>query len=373
MRHGFWAFLSRTSVVLIGAQIYFSTAIGSGSLFAQEVQQVEKSKKTTEPVFRVSKLANPASTNDGTNVARNVVNEVKSPVPAPDGRIADSSNRAGVSNLNIKPKTMDLPAVGSPNAISVNPSAVIAKAAPAPHPLDRALSEASIALEQMQARIFDYTATMRKVEQVNGAVGEPSYMNVKFRCPRNLPAGQTPFSIYMKFLKPANSAGREVVWVDGENEGKLIAHEPPGTLLGRRRFYLEPTSFIAMRGQRYPIYEAGLENLIVKLIEKAQRDRAAGQCEVHYLDNKSLQGRPCSAIQLIHHEKRAPYEFHRAEVYIDKELNMPVRYAAYDWPRTPGAKPMLLEEYIYYNIRVNVGLTDADFSADNRAYKFPRR
>ena len=128
-----------------------------------------------------------------------------------------------------------------------------------------------------------------------------------------------------------------------------------------------------MKENRYPIYDAGLENLIVKLIEKAERDRAAGDCQVEYRSGAEINSRPCTVIELCHDERKAPYEFHKAQVFIDEELQLPIRYAAYDWPDTPGDKPKLIEEYTYVNLKLNVGLTDADFSADNPAYDYPRR
>ena len=49
---------------------------------------------------------------------------------------------------------------------------------------------------------------------------------------------------------------------------------------------------------------------------------------------------------------------------------MPVRYAAYTWPETPSEKPLLLEEYTYVNMKINVGLTDKDFDDHNESYGF---
>jgi hypothetical protein len=46
-----------------------------------------------------------------------------------------------------------------------------------------------------------------------------------------------------------------------------------------------------------------------------------------------------------------------------------VRYESYDWPRTPGGQPELIEEYTYLNLKFNVGLTDADFDRGNPAYR----
>jgi hypothetical protein len=274
-----------------------------------------------------------------------------------------------------KPSAAAVPVATLPSAsaAAVPAKTVAATKTGTPHPLDRAVVMAEDALEKMQSEIYDYTAILKKREQVNGVVGEAGFMSVKVRCPRTLADGrQVPFSIYMKFLKPKEAAGREVIWVEGQNEDKLIAHEGSG-LLAMRRFYLDPTGFLAMKGQRYPIYDAGVENLIIKLIQKAERDRAAGPCEVNYREGAEINKCSCSLIELIHHDRQPQFEFHKAHVFLDDKLQIPVRYAAYDWQDTAGGEPKLIEEYTYYNVKVNVGLTDSDFSPENKKYKFPRR
>lgn len=287
--------------------------------------QQNDAKKTTEPVFRVSKL------NEADTVKRN--NEI------------------------FKPETSEL---GDP------PETVRA------HSLDRAIEIAENSLTRMRSEIHDYTAIMVKREQVGGVIGEPGYMHLKVLCPRETENGSTPFSVYMKFLKPRAAAGRECIWVDGRYESKIVAHEGSG-LISKRRFHLDPTGWAAMRDNRYPIYDAGLENLIIKLIEKAERDKAAGPCHVEYRSGAEINKRPCTIIELRHDEKKAPYEFHLAQVFIDDEYQLPVRYAAYDWPETPGAEPKLLEEYTYVNLKINTGLTAKDFNPDNPSYNYPRR
>ncbi len=223
----------------------------------------------------------------------------------------------------------------------------------------------------MQQDIHDYTAILVKRELVGNQLSEPNFMKIKIRNERNFETHSTPFSVYLKFLKPRDVSGREVIWVKGANQNKLIAHETG--LLGLKRFYLDPAGMIAMKGNRYPIYDAGLENLVVKLIEKAERDRAAGDCHVSYTNGAMINNRSCTLIEVVHPERKQPYEFYKAKVYIDDELNIPVRYAAYDWPLAPGQNPPLLEEYTYINVRLNVGLTDRDFDPNNPEYKYPSR
>lgn len=239
-----------------------------------------------------------------------------------------------------------------------------------PHPLDPALQLAHDGLTNMRENIQDYTATLVKRERINGRLGQEEYLAVKIRNERRHPQqGNVPFSIYMRFLKPESFAGREVIWVKGKNDDKLVAHDT-GFIRGSIRVNLDPLGGLAMKGNRYPIYDAGLENLVTKLIEKAERDRAAGHCDVNFFKSK-VAGRDCTMIKVTHDEKKAPYDFHIAKVYIDDELQIPIRYAAYSWPRRPGAEPPLEEEYTYLDVKLNVGLSDRDFDPNNPEYAFP--
>ena len=331
-------------------------AVANGQVQSATDSQTPITKPTTEPVFRVSRLAKVNPSSDLNAVAE---------TPAVKTRIKDNSEE--VPAVNQRERVASAVAVGI-DSKSATPSTPKV----APHPLDRALVFAHESLASMRANVYDYTARMAKRERIKGQLGKTSFMDLKIRCPRTTAQGETPFSIYMKFLQPRDASGREVLWVDGLNDGNLLAHQP-GMIVGMKTFDLPPDGMMAMQGQRYPIYEAGLENLIVKLIEKATRDRAAGMCEVTYRDGLALNKRPCSLIEVVHQEKRAPYEFYKAQVLVDDELNIPVRYTSYDWPKSPGAKPQILEQYTYINVKVNVGLTDEDFNPKNPAYKFPGR
>ena len=242
---------------------------------------------------------------------------------------------------------------------------------PQGHPLDPALKLAYEGVQNIQANIVDYTATMHKRERVSGTLGETEQMFIKVRN-RKLHNGRvtTPFSIYIKFLYPKSKAGREVIYVEGANDNKLLAHETPGL----RNFItarLDPTGYLAMLGNRHPITEAGLENLVAKLIEKGERDRQHGEVEVQFFKGAKIDDRVCTLLQVTHPTPREHFDFHVAQVFIDDELRIPVRYSAFQWPTAADGKPELEEEYTYTNVKLNVGLTDADFDSKNTGYKFP--
>ena len=238
------------------------------------------------------------------------------------------------------------------------------------HPLKPAIDIAKAALANSQKNISDYTATLVKRERINGVLGASEYIYVKVRNAKPT----VPFSTYMYFVKPASAKGREVIYVQGKNQNKMCAHEGgTGLKAAIPDLWLDPTGFLAMKGQRYPVTEIGLENLIVQLISRAERDMKAGMCKVQFREEAEINGRKCMVIQVIHPVKRAPYDFHIAQIFIDDKLQVPVRYVSYDWPETPGARPKLIEEYTYLNVEINNGFKDIDFDVNNPNYNFKGR
>ena len=248
---------------------------------------------------------------------------------------------------------------------------VDAKPAGNQHPLDPAIKLAQDALVTFRQNVNDYNAIVVKRERINGTLGDHEYMYVKIRNERKKNGKAQPFSVYMYFLKPENTKGREVLYVKGNNNGKMLAHEGKNNILHRfGSIWLKPDGPIAMKGQRYPVYELGIENLIVKLLEKGHRDRKRGECQVEFRKGAVVNGRRCTMLQVTHPVPRPYFDFHIAQIYIDDQLNVPIRYAAYLWPNKKGGKPQVLEEYTYIKLELNPGLTDKDFDPKNPNYNF---
>ena len=160
------------------------------------------------------------------------------------------------------------------------------------------------------------------------------------------------------------------VWVEGKNNGKLIAHETGFKNLFR--YKLAPDGALAMYGQRYPITKIGVRNLLVELLARGKREKEFSDgCRVKFYQDAKVDQRPCRVIEIVNPTKSPRHKFYRARVYIDNQLKIPVRYAAWTWPTKPGGDPVLEEEYTYTRIRLNAGLTDRDFDPDNPAYGYP--
>lgn len=231
------------------------------------------------------------------------------------------------------------------------------------HPIEPALRIAQASLKELE-KIKDYTATITKRERVGSTLKEYEYLSAKVR--------HEPFSVYLLFQGPDNVKGREVIYAPAANDGNLLAHEVGllrnvvGTLS------LKPNGLLAMQGQRYPISDIGIRNLVTKLIERAEKEKLPGaSCEVKFYKNGKIDGRSVTCIEVLHPTRRPEHDFYRARVFVDNELKIPIRYEAHDFPAKAGDEPQLLEEYTYTNLKLNTGLTDADFDKTNAAYNFP--
>jgi hypothetical protein len=233
---------------------------------------------------------------------------------------------------------------------------------PVGHPLDPAMKIAQDGLILLRSDVTDYSCMLVKRERVGGVLNDPEYIFTEVRNRKEVNGrAVSPFSVYMYFLKPSKLKGREVIFVEGHNNNKLVAHEGGNFLKLAPPVWLRPGGPIAMRGNLYPITDVGIENLIAKLLERGERDKQRGECEVQFIKEAKVNGRMCTVLQVTHPTPRPYFDFHIARIFIDDEVGLPIRYAAYSWPTTEGGRPQLLEEYTYLNLKLNVGLSDDDF------------
>ncbi|SMP65384.1 Protein of unknown function [Neorhodopirellula lusitana] len=256
-------------------------------------------------------------------------------------------------------------------AMSIPKSQSVPMDSPGKVALRRGLQMAQDSLEVSKAEVRDYTAILVKRERIGETTGDHEYMQLKVRN-RKVSGGKLiqPFSVYIGFLKPTSVKGREVIYVENRNDGKLVAHE--GGFKGRflPTVNLPVDGMLAMRGQRYPLTEIGVENMIVKLIERGEKAMRHEDVTCEFRKGAKLKDRVCTVLEVTQPTRHPDAEFYQAQVFMDDQLNMPIRYVAYDWPTTAGTPGSVIEEYSYLNLQVNVGLTDADFDPYNKTYNF---
>ena len=213
------------------------------------------------------------------------------------------------------------------------------------------------------ASLRDYTCKFFKRERAgDGGLSDPHVLAMKVLT--------RPRSIYFKFLSP--SPGREAIWADGRNDGKALVHDVGLGRLLAGTLRLDPLSPMAMEGCRHPITEAGLGPMIAQINDRWAVEMVPGETVVAIESGALIEGRPCTLIESRHTRRDPDHLFHMVKVYIDDEHELPIRFEGYDWPLASGGPAVLMEEYTFDDLRLDVGLTDADFDPENREYHFGR-
>jgi hypothetical protein len=231
------------------------------------------------------------------------------------------------------------------------------------HPLAPVLRNLKISQDELDHNIRDYSCTFAKKERVDGVEGDYQIMLLKVM--------HQPFSVYMAFQSPPY-AGREVVYVEGQNNGKLTVLDAGFTrMLGK--INLDPTGARAMSGQRHPITDVGIRNLTAKLTKMWSAETQFAECEVTAVPGTKVEGRTATMVQVVHPVPRQNFKFHKARLFFDEELKIPVHFDASSWPAQEGGKPQLEESYTYAkNLKVNNNFTALDFDATNNPNIFKK-
>jgi hypothetical protein len=204
------------------------------------------------------------------------------------------------------------------------------------------------------AGINTYVARLKRKEQVGGTDRPEEVMVFKFR--------KQPFSVYLKFLGPV-AAGREVIYVQGQHEGKIHTLAAAGDSIfvaAGQRIALSSDSMLVRSKSRHPITDAGIGNLVERF---GRVLNAGGQLgTLRYIG------------PLKRSEYATPLEEVVQEIPTRSESALPRGGRRY-WLFEPGlVLPVLVitqdhtghmvEYYCYDQIQLGVPLDDDDFNPD---------
>jgi len=248
-----------------------------------------------------------------------------------------------------------------PDLSSLSKQGAQVAASPEEAPTARALRVISACQSRFES-VSDYTCTFYKRERINGRLTPLYVMAMKART--------KPRSIYFKFSDPYK--GREAIFVEGHNGGRILAHDVGFTKLLAGTMELEPASSRAMEDNRHPITDAGIGALIDTVARRWAAELSSEESVIVFDSDMTIGPRHCLLVESIHSRHQPDFQFYKVRLFIDSELNLPIRFEGYDWPKEPGAPADLAEEYSYIDLELNVGLGHIDFDACNRQYSFGR-
>jgi hypothetical protein len=232
---------------------------------------------------------------------------------------------------------------------------------PARHSLDDAIEFVQPSRRALK-NVNDYVAVFTKTELVNSRLVTQT-MDMKFR--------QLPFSVYLQ-CRSKGKPGREVIYVAGKNDGKMILHEVGfksivGTL------HLKPDDSKVMETCRRPITEVGMSKILdsaLSIWDSEKRTLDPANIRVKIAREVSVGASECDEVEINHLRPEPGLNYKVGRVYVDRVSRLPVQAELFGWPAVAGEDPPLLERYTYSSVKINVGLTDADFDARNPKYHF---
>jgi LysM repeat protein len=275
-------------------------------------------------------------------------------------------------------------------------AAVVAAATPR---YDADAVAALFAMEKAAAGTHDYTMRLVKRELIGTELLPEETIVIKW---------QQPQKIYLCEIAGPRE-GQEVIYAPGWNKDRIRVHKGsfPDVKLN-----LNPYGTMAMAQSHHPVPEVSLVRLTNLVLDNVRRARAKNVGTLTFDGHETVFGRPTVRLEatlpptgktptiakgetlweiakatgqsmyVILHANRARQwrqadhpehgdsvivpDFYagRLVVWIDDELQLPLQIDLYDH------EGQLYEHYEHHDLKVNVGLTDADFDPKNPAYRF---
>ncbi len=220
-----------------------------------------------------------------------------------------------------------------------------------------ALADGLIArMKSVSARTRDATFTFYKQEWVDGRMAPEEQMFVKQRYSGGL---------YMRWDGEVKH-GRQILYKPGWNESRMRVD--PGPMLPN--LDLDPRGAIARDGERHSIFEVG-PVVVTRLIaaDAALLDaNPALTVNITDLGTMTVYGEAARCLDMALPKAREPRLYAtRVIVCANTRTGLPARIEA--WNNESGAL-RVVERYGFSGLKLNVGLTDQDFSPDHPDYGF---
>ena len=204
-------------------------------------------------------------------------------------------------------------------------------------------------LARSRAEHRDYTCTLIKHEIINGQDKKEQEIRVKFLV--------KPYSVAMAWVRNA-PMGDRVLYVEDQYDGKMLVRPSSGIIrnvLGIKTVSRPPDGAEAMKSTLRPVNKFGFERGLVSLLNVYKEAKQRGELtKTSFGGYADVAGR--RAIVLVRYLPPVnDYPAYKTITYIDTEHLVPICIEGFDWDEEFSCR------YIYKDIKMNVGLTAADF------------
>lgn len=207
----------------------------------------------------------------------------------------------------------------------------------------------NLAIQRYNVNVRDYTCLFTKTELLPDGPTPEQQIEVLFK--------ENPFSVLMNFVKNPGPA-QKILFVQGQNNGEAVIR-PAGVVLS----LLVPSVTRpvngpdAMKNSRKTIDKFGLGNSLLMLRDVAVKAKDNGELiHLKYLGQREVDGRKTFAFERRIVENTERYPDSICVYHLDQEWLLPTAVTCL------SADGTLLGKYLFSNLKLNVGLTDKQFT-----------
>jgi len=220
--------------------------------------------------------------------------------------------------------------------------------APAAERLPVALAEAKAALGKAR----DYNGHLVRQERLDGKLAAESTAELRVRL--------EPFAIAIKTTKPLTLAGEETSYVPGKS--RLNARYRAPGIEGVKGFVtVEAGGTKALSHCRHPAAEYGMAAIADRVEKALAVEKHLLNPIAVYAAEYAIAGKSVTRFEVVAERPHPARTAHRVVAYFETESKLPVRFEAYDAPKTPGVEGELIEMQAVVGVKLNVGLGERDF------------
>ena len=199
--------------------------------------------------------------------------------------------------------------------------------------------------------VDDYTCHLDKRVRKNGNLYEDLEISVKYKKPNHY---------YFRWNKGI-SKGREVIFVEGKYNDKLVAH--PGGLFNIFTFKLDPEGALAMQKNRHSLRNSGMEQIITLIKSNYAMANKKDLDVIRLMGEGNIDGKKVWIVE-GHFPENQGFYAHKISIFFCQTAKLPLKISIYN------GSDQLVEEYVFRNLKINVGLTENDFNPSNPKYSY---
>lgn len=196
-----------------------------------------------------------------------------------------------------------------------------------------------------------YTGTLERQERVGDELEDTDTINIALR--------HEPFSVRLDW----GENGRRVVFIDGQNDGKMLVREAGlASLLGTVR--IDPHGRLAMRRSKYTIDETGILALAERLLGERREDlKHPNQVRCRMGTPAQIGDRIARPFIVEYLDRHQTPGYGKSTTWLEEDTGLPLAVEYFDIPNAVDSanRDSLLARFVFSDLEFRADLLDSDF------------